>query len=50
LPSEEPEKTVRPSETPYGTTATGIPTYMGPRGGIYHYSASGKKVYQRRKK
>jgi hypothetical protein len=29
LPSKEPEKTVRSSETPYGTTATGIPTYMG---------------------
>ena len=36
--------------TPYGTTATGIPTYVGPRGGVYHYSASGKKVYQRRGK
>jgi len=32
-------------DTPYGTTATGIPTYVGPRGGVYHYSASGKKVY-----
>jgi hypothetical protein len=31
-----------------GTTATGIPLYMGPRGGIYHYSKSGKKVYQRK--
>jgi hypothetical protein len=36
--------------TPYGTTATGIPTYVCPRGGVYHYSASGKKVYQRRGK
>ncbi len=36
--------------TPYSTTATGIPTYVGPRGGVYHYSPSGKKVYQRRAK
>jgi len=35
--------------TPSGTTATGIPTYVGPRGGVYHYSASGKKVYERHK-
>jgi len=36
-------------DTPYGTTATGIPTYVGPRGGVYHYSKSGKKVYERRR-
>ena len=35
-------------ETPSGTTATGIPTYVGPRGGVYHYSKSGNKVYKRR--
>jgi hypothetical protein len=35
--------------TPYDTTATGIPTYVGPRGGVYHYSRSGKKVYERRR-
>jgi len=34
--------------TPYGSTATGIPTYIGPRGGVYHYSASGNKVYSPR--
>jgi endonuclease YncB( thermonuclease family) len=33
-----------------GQTATGIPTYTGPRGGQYHYSKSGKKVYERRKR
>jgi hypothetical protein len=33
--------------TPNGTTAAGIPTYVGPRGGVYHYSKSGKKVYER---
>ena len=32
-----------------GTTATGIALHVGPRGGVYHYSASGKKVYQRRR-
>jgi hypothetical protein len=32
------------------TTPTGAPIYVGPRGGQYHYSASGKKVYERRKK
>lgn len=30
-----------------GTTPTGIPLHMGPRGGIFHYSASGNKVYQK---
>jgi hypothetical protein len=33
-----------------GTTATGIPTYVGPRGEVYHYSMSGKKVYERRRR
>jgi endonuclease YncB( thermonuclease family) len=33
-----------------GSTATGIPTYTGPRGGQYHYSSSGKKVYERHKR
>lgn len=33
-----------------GTTATGIPLHVGPRGGVYHYSSSGRKVYERRKK
>ena len=32
------------------TTATGKPILTGPRGGQYHYSASGKKVYARKKK
>jgi hypothetical protein len=36
-------------DTASGTTATGIPTYVGPRGGVYHYSKSGKKVYERRR-
>jgi len=32
-----------------GTTPTGKTIYEGPRGGHYHYSASGKKVYERRR-
>lgn len=42
----------QPDPVPYspwsmGATPTGLPLYMGPRGGVYHYSASGNKVYQR---
>lgn len=38
------------NETPTGTTTTkGQPIYTGPRGGQYHYSDSGKKVYTRKK-
>ena len=36
-------------DTASGTAATGTPTYVGPRGGVYHYSKSGKKVYERRR-
>lgn len=37
--------------TPTGkTTATGKDILVGPRGGQYHISASGKKVYERKKK
>ncbi len=36
-------------ETSTGSTATGIPTYTGPRGGTYHYSKSGNKVYSKKK-
>jgi hypothetical protein len=31
------------------TTASNSGTYVGPRGGVYHYSKSGKKVYERRR-
>ncbi len=37
------------AEQSTGQTATGIPTYTGPRGGTYHYSKSGKKVYEKKK-
>lgn len=29
------------------TTPTGLPVFTGPRGGRYHYSKSGKKVYEK---
>ncbi|MFA6054051.1 MAG: hypothetical protein WC769_01625 [Thermodesulfovibrionales bacterium] len=32
-----------------GTTSTGKTIYTGPRGGRYHYSSSGKKVYERKR-
>jgi hypothetical protein len=42
--------TPKAGETPTGeTTAKGQPIYTGPRGGQYHYSSSGKKVYTRKK-
>ena len=47
--SSESEAAFMSSESSVGSTATGIPTYVGPRGGVYHYSASGKKVYQWRR-
>lgn len=37
------------NEKAVGTTPTGKTIYEGPRGGQYHYSKSGKKVYERRK-
>ena len=32
-----------------GKTATGIPIHRGPKGGLYHYSKSGNKVYEKKK-
>ena len=32
-----------------GKTATGIPIHVGPKGGHYHYSKSGNKVYEKKK-
>ena len=44
-------ETAAPKGTPTGeTTATGKTIYEGPRGGHYHYSASGKKVYEKHRK
>jgi hypothetical protein len=48
-PSDEAKPEAR-TDTPTGeTTKAGQPIYVGPRGGHYHYSSSGKKVYERRK-
>jgi hypothetical protein len=38
------------SQSGIGYTPTGKALNVGPRGGIYHYSASGRKVYHSRKK
>ena len=32
-----------------GSTKTGIPIHQGSRGGLYHYSKSGNKVYEKKK-
>lgn len=36
-------------ETAVETTPSGKTIYVGPRSGRYHYSSSGKKVYDRRR-
>jgi hypothetical protein len=33
-----------------GGAVTGSQTHVGPRGGVYHYSRSGKKVYERKRR
>lgn len=33
-----------------GEVVAGSRTHVGPRGGVYHYSRSGKKVYERRRR
>jgi hypothetical protein len=33
-----------------GDVVTGSRTRVGPRGGVYHYSRSGKKVYERKRR
>jgi endonuclease YncB( thermonuclease family) len=38
-----------PDSTLGGMASSGSATFTGPRGGRYHYSASGKKVYERKK-
>jgi len=38
------------NETVTGYNAKGLPTFTGPRGGQYHYSANGSKVYDKRSK
>jgi hypothetical protein len=38
------------NDKPVGTNTKGATIYQGPRGGLYHYSPSGKKVYERKKR
>jgi hypothetical protein len=38
------------SDPATGSTASGQTIYTGPRGGQYHYSKNGKKVYEKRRK
>jgi hypothetical protein len=40
----------RSGGTSVGTTPTGKTIYVGPRGGLYHYSKTGKKVYERKRR
>jgi hypothetical protein len=49
-PAERPAATTAGGTPMLKTTATGIPIYEGPRGGQYHYSKSGKKVYERKRR
>jgi hypothetical protein len=48
--STTPTKVSTSKGTEIGTTPTGKTLYQGPRGGIYHISKSGKKVYHSKKK
>jgi len=48
--STTPGEKLRTGDKVVGKTATGKTIYEGPRGGKYHYSASGKKVYEKKKK
>jgi uncharacterized membrane protein len=38
------------SSKSYSTKSYSKKTYVGPKGGVYHYSKSGKKVYEKKKK
>jgi hypothetical protein len=56
-PSVASRSSAPPNSTPTDTsgisgdrTATGLPIFTGPRGGRYHISKSGKKVYERKKR
>lgn len=43
------EEHVKPGKKPSGTTPPSKQIFTGPRGGQYHFSKSGKKVYERKK-
>jgi septal ring factor EnvC (AmiA/AmiB activator) len=42
--------TPQPADKAVGTTSKGATIYQGPRGGLYHLSPSGNKVYEKKKK
>lgn len=44
------KSTKQTTVTKSGKTKTGKTIYTGSRGGEYHYSKTGKKVYERKKK
>jgi hypothetical protein len=48
--SVSPSGQTHTGEKAIGTTPTGKTVYEGPRGGHYHYSKSGKKVYEKKKR
>lgn len=48
-PIEEPVDRPSGDGPVTGYSPTGIPEYTGPRGGTYHYSKNGNKVYSKRK-
>ena len=48
--TDQSQTSKRSGETQIDTISNGIPIYEGPRGGRYHYSKSGKKVYERKKR
>ena len=50
LSEPSPNKDYLLDDAPSEQTATGKAIHTGPRGGKYHYSPSGKKVYEKRKK
>ena len=45
-PKRKQDDTPDPNYAPV-FTPTGIPELMGPKGGIFHYSKTGKKVYEK---
>lgn len=47
--TSETQKQTKDEKT-VGTTSSGKTIYEGPRGGKFHYSKSGKKVYEKKKK
>ena len=47
VPTNASSPGTTPDSSPIGYTQTGIPEFVGPRGGVYHYSKNGNKVYDK---